>query len=58
MMADKPNEPPAPPPAAGTAAKGKGKNSRVWDYIRANNLQKPTDKRVIVADETPRPPKT
>ena len=21
-----------------------------WDYIRKNNLQKPTDKRVIVAD--------
>jgi chromatin remodeling complex protein RSC6 len=24
--------------------------SKVWDYIRAHNLQKPTDKRVIVAD--------
>jgi chromatin remodeling complex protein RSC6 len=24
--------------------------AKVWDYIRANNLQKPTDKRVIVAD--------
>ena len=24
--------------------------SKVWDYIRANNLQKPTDKRVIVSD--------
>ena len=25
--------------------------SKVWDYIRKRNLQKPTDKRVIVADE-------
>lgn len=25
--------------------------SKVWDYIRKHNLQKPTDKRVIVADE-------
>ena len=24
--------------------------SKVWDYIRKHNLQKPTDKRVIVAD--------
>jgi chromatin remodeling complex protein RSC6 len=24
--------------------------AKVWDYIRANNLQKPTDKRVILAD--------
>jgi chromatin remodeling complex protein RSC6 len=24
--------------------------AKVWDYIRANNLQKATDKRVIVAD--------
>lgn len=24
--------------------------AKVWDYIRAHNLQKPTDKRVIVAD--------
>ena len=24
--------------------------AKVWDYIRANNLQKPTDKRVIIAD--------
>lgn len=24
--------------------------SKVWDYIRANKLQKPTDKRMIVAD--------
>ena len=24
--------------------------AKVWDYIRANNLQKPTDKRMIVAD--------
>ena len=24
--------------------------AKVWDYIRANKLQKPTDKRVIVAD--------
>ncbi|WP_310496567.1 SWIB/MDM2 domain-containing protein [Sandarakinorhabdus sp.] len=24
--------------------------SKVWDYIRTHNLQKPTDKRVIVAD--------
>ena len=22
--------------------------AKVWDYIRANNLQKPTDKRVIL----------
>lgn len=47
-MADKPTEPPAPPPESGTAAKGK--RSKVWDYIRKNNLQKPTDKRTIVAD--------
>lgn len=25
--------------------------AKVWDYIRANNLQKPTDKRVILADD-------
>ena len=25
--------------------------SKVWDYIRKHNLQKPTDKRVIVADD-------
>ncbi|WP_310476694.1 SWIB/MDM2 domain-containing protein [Sandarakinorhabdus sp.] len=24
--------------------------AKMWDYIRANNLQKPTDKRVILAD--------
>lgn len=24
--------------------------SKVWDYIRKHDLQKPTDKRVIVAD--------
>ena len=24
--------------------------AKVWDYIRAHNLQKPTDKRMIVAD--------
>ena len=24
--------------------------AKVWDYIRKHNLQKPTDKRVIVAD--------
>ncbi len=24
--------------------------SKVWDYIRKHNLQKPTDKRVIMAD--------
>ncbi|WP_273434525.1 SWIB/MDM2 domain-containing protein [Sandarakinorhabdus limnophila] len=24
--------------------------AKVWDYIRSNNLQKPTDKRVILAD--------
>jgi upstream activation factor subunit UAF30 len=24
--------------------------SKVWDYIRKHNLQKPTDKRVILAD--------
>jgi upstream activation factor subunit UAF30 len=24
--------------------------SKVWDYIRTHNLQKPTDRRVIVAD--------
>jgi chromatin remodeling complex protein RSC6 len=29
--------------------------SKVWDYIRANNLQKPTDKRVIVADAKLKP---
>lgn len=23
---------------------------KIWDYIKSNNLQKPTDKRVIVAD--------
>ncbi len=26
--------------------------AKVWDYIRKHNLQKPTDKRVIVADAT------
>lgn len=25
--------------------------SKVWDYIRANNLQNPADKREILADE-------
>jgi chromatin remodeling complex protein RSC6 len=25
--------------------------AKVWDYIRAYNLQKPTDKRVILADD-------
>ena len=25
--------------------------SKVWDYIRANNLQDPADKRTIVADD-------
>ena len=25
--------------------------AKVWDYIRSNNLQKPTDKRVILADD-------
>ncbi len=25
--------------------------AKMWDYIRANNLQKPTDKRVILADD-------
>jgi chromatin remodeling complex protein RSC6 len=25
--------------------------SKVWDYIKKHNLQKPTDKRQIVADE-------
>ncbi|MEE4152754.1 MAG: SWIB/MDM2 domain-containing protein [Erythrobacter sp.] len=25
--------------------------SKVWDYIKAHNLQKPTDKRTIVPDE-------
>lgn len=29
--------------------------SKVWDYIRANKLQKPTDKRVIVADAKLKP---
>jgi chromatin remodeling complex protein RSC6 len=28
--------------------------AKVWDYIRANNLQKPTDKRVILADAKPK----
>ena len=26
--------------------------SKVWDYIRKNELQKPSDKRQILADET------
>lgn len=52
-MADTPAEPPAPPPTTGAAAKrkGKAKTSSVWDHIRKNNLQKPTDKRTIVADD-------
>ena len=25
--------------------------SKIWDYIRANNLQDPADKRTIVADD-------
>lgn len=29
--------------------------SKVWDYIRKHNLQKPTDKRVIVADAKLKP---
>ena len=29
--------------------------AKVWDYIRANNLQKPTDKRVIIADAKLKP---
>lgn len=29
--------------------------AKVWDYIRANNLQKPTDKRVITADAKLKP---
>ena len=29
--------------------------AKVWDYIRANKLQKPTDKRVIVADAKLKP---
>lgn len=28
---------------------------KVWDYIKKNNLQKPTDKRTIVADAKLKP---
>jgi chromatin remodeling complex protein RSC6 len=29
--------------------------AKVWDYIRKHNLQKPTDKRVIIADAKLKP---